>query len=113
MSERLELVCSYYKMQLNKKYDHEADFLKIATEFCELLGEECVIIREAAATRNGVADLVLCYNGRFIACELKRERGVPTQQQLKFISKVRVAGGLAAVCTCLQGIVDLLMQTAQ
>jgi hypothetical protein len=93
---------------MDLEYDKEADFLKTVKEFCETLGEECLVVREAAATKNGVADLLLCYNSKFVACEKKRIGGVPSPQQLKFIEKVRKAHGSAGVCRTLSDVWDLM-----
>jgi penicillin-binding protein-related factor A (putative recombinase) len=115
MTEREQKVLDYYnrdKHAMTRQYLKEATFLKKATEFAYML-ENCVVIREANPNLAGTADLILCYNGRFIACELKAMDGVASPQQLKFVEKVKKAGGLAAICTNLQDIWNLLNQTAQ
>jgi hypothetical protein len=112
MTEREERLLAYWHNKMNLEYPLEADFLKDAKAFCEMLGKSCLVVREAAATKNGVADLLLCYNGRFIACELKRIGGVPSPQQLKFIDKTIKAGGLGAVCRNLADIWKLIERTA-
>lgn len=48
----------------------------------------------------GVSDLLLCYQGIFIALEVKSEangKNRPTPLQSKFLRRVRDAGGLVAV----------------
>lgn len=46
----------------------------------------------AFATR-GVADVLLCINGQFVAIELKVGTNKPTELQLSFIEKVKKANG--------------------
>lgn len=43
----------------------------------------------------GVADLLCCWNGRFIAIEVKKPDGVTSPMQTRFLERVRDAGGLA------------------
>jgi hypothetical protein len=112
MTDREQRVYTYWQLDQCTEYRLEANFLRDAKDFCEMLGEACLVVREASATRNGVADLLLCYNGRFIACELKRIGGVPSPQQLKFIDKTIKAGGLGAVCRNLADIWKLIERTA-
>lgn len=112
MTEREHRVLQYWAAKLEDEYVFEAKFLKNAKDFCAMLGEKCLVVREASATVNGVADLLLCYNGRFIACELKRINGVPSPQQLKFIDKTIKAGGLGMVCRNLHDIWKLVERTA-
>ncbi len=42
----------------------------------------------------GCADILACYRGRFIAIEVKTERGRQSQQQRRFQAAVERAGGL-------------------
>lgn len=112
-NQRIKRILAYFNGQMQLEYNKEADFLTKAKEFCELLGKSCVVVREAAATKNGVADLLLCYNGQFVACELKRIGGVPSPQQLKFIDKVREAGGQADVCRSLADIWRIISGTTK
>jgi hypothetical protein len=110
-TEREKKVITYWAGRMSLNYNCEAKFLKDAKEFVSML-ENCVVVREAAATVNGVADLLLCYNGRFIACELKKKNGTPSPQQLNFIAHVKKAGGEAAVCKTLVDVWLMLRRTA-
>jgi len=112
MTEREQVILNLYKGKMTKKYGLEATFLNEANEFISLF-KNLVKIRETSATVNGVADLIMCYNGRFVAAELKKEFGVATQQQLNFIKAVRGAGGIAGECRSLADIWNLLSKTAQ
>lgn len=96
-----------HKQLFNVKFDTEAKLLSHAKDMLGMLG--ALVIREAHATKNGTSDLIICYKGRFIAAELKDDRGTPSVQQIKFISKVQAAGGNAAVVATLAQLFELLM----
>jgi hypothetical protein len=46
---------------------------------------------------NGVSDILAIQNGRFIAVEVKSEKGKPTADQIKFIEKINSNGGIAII----------------
>jgi Holliday junction resolvase len=45
----------------------------------------------------GIPDIIVCFNGRFIAFECKTETGKTTALQAITINKIREAGGVAGV----------------
>lgn len=47
-------------------------------------------------SRVGVADLLMCYRGRYIALEIKRPPKKPTPAQMKFLEEVEEHGGYAS-----------------
>lgn len=91
---------------LQKKFDKEADLLTHCKTMLGMLG--ALIVREDHVSENGVADLIICYKGTFIAAELKSINGTPTMSQLLFLQKVRKAGGYAAVCDTVLTLFGLL-----
>ena len=48
-------------------------------------------------TKNGVPDLLICCNSRFIAVEVKAENGKVAELQKWNIRKIQEAGGIAMV----------------
>lgn len=115
MTEREKKVLIYFTKKphrFTRKHLRERTLLREAKLLTQLL-DNCLVIREPAPSRGGVSDLLLCYNGRFVACELKAMDGVASPQQLKFIEDVKAAGGLAAVCESVEDIWTLIMQTAK
>lgn len=46
---------------------------------------------------SGIPDIIACINGKFVALELKAERGKPTALQLYKIEQYRKAGAYARV----------------
>ena len=45
----------------------------------------------------GIPDIIVCYRGRFVAFEVKNEKGKATVLQMVTIRKIQAAGGIAAV----------------
>lgn len=46
----------------------------------------------------GTSDLIGCMAGRFVACELKVGRNVPTFEQQAYLERIAAAGGVAVCC---------------
>ena len=67
------------------------------------------VVKVIQATESGVSDILCCANGRFIALELKADKGKPTALQLLFIDKVIKAGGIARVCYTWGDVVNALV----
>ncbi len=57
---------------------------------------------------SGIPDLIVCNNGRFMAFELKAERGVVSRIQQATIERIRKAGGFAAVIRSLDELKEAL-----
>lgn len=89
----------------------EAVLLKNVKEMLDLMG--ALVVREAAATKRGVSDLIICYRGRFVAIETKDDTGVPSPHQNKFILNVRDAGGVADVVTTVEQAFALLLRAVE
>lgn len=107
---RVAAVSKYYDRNgmLDRKWEEEASLLAHSKECCKMLG--ALVVREAYATERGVSDLLICYDGRFFAAELKAIDGMPSVPQLKFIEKVEAAGGHGAVVYTLRDLLMLLLQ---
>ena len=56
---------------------------------------ECWWIKTMERGRNGTPDLLICLSGKFIAIELKREKGIVTPLQAHTLKKITMARGLA------------------
>lgn len=112
MTTREQIVWDYYHANQQRvdtfyyPFIEEAALQKKVIEMCEIMGG--LVVREAYATKRGISDLLVCYNGSFVALELKDDQGKPSPQQLKFIAKVVKAGGRAAVVRTLSQAFDLL-----
>lgn len=55
------------------------------------------VVKVVKANRAGVADLLICYQGRFIAAEVKTEFGVVSPLQKYHGDLVRSAGGISII----------------
>jgi len=58
----------------------------------------------------GISDIIGCINGRFVAFEVKRpdgSHGLSPRQEL-FLQKVSDSGGVAAVVTSPQEVIEIL-----
>lgn len=111
MMEREERIKQYYiKRGLwDKEFTTEADMLKYTLEFLNMM-PNTVTIRKEASTVAGIADLLICYCGRFVAIELKDNTGTTSPQQDRFILNVRNAGGIASVARRLCDVYILLKE---
>lgn len=58
--------------------------------------------------RTGLPDLLLCFDGRFVAIEVKRPGAKVTARQDAELRKIRQAGGLAAVVTSWEDVMQIL-----
>jgi Holliday junction resolvase len=54
----------------------------------------------------GIADILGCYKGRFLAIEVKRKGQNPTELQQAFIDQIQRAGGLAFVARSSDDVID-------
>ena len=62
--------------------------------------------------RSGIPDLLICCNGRFIGCELKRENGKATELQMYELKQIQRSGGHAMILkpSGFNGFVQLIRQ---
>jgi hypothetical protein len=67
--------------------------------------ENLVVVKIIVATTNGTADILVCYQGRFIAIEVKRDKYTkPDPLQVEFLNDVIKAGGQAIVTDSIQDV---------
>lgn len=75
----------------------EADVKKAVREFCKAKGAKCYMPVPTGFGERPV-DFLICYRGRFIACETKRPNiSKASALQTKFLYDVRQSGGYAIV----------------
>ena len=58
----------------------------------------------------GVADILCCYKGYFIAIEVKNEKGKPSQLQLANQQMVIEAGGISIIARSVKDVEDVIYQ---
>lgn len=54
-------------------------------------------IKTIVTNRNGSPDLICCFKGRYVALEVKAEKGAVSQLQEHNIKLIKKSGGVAAV----------------
>lgn len=58
-------------------------------------------------TESGVSDITGCWNGRYVAIELKIPGEVPSELQKAFLDDIYYSGGLAGVACSVQEALDI------
>ena len=53
---------------------------------------------------NGIPDIICCYRGRFVAFEVKTEKGRPSRLQDAVIRQIGRAGGLALIVRSVEDV---------
>jgi len=93
-------------MDWDKRYDTEAEITKLTKKYLDNEG----IFYNKISNRytKGIADIIACVDGRYVAIELKRDKGKPSLHQLKFIKEIKEAGGIGEICYTLGEVRDLV-----
>jgi hypothetical protein len=56
----------------------------------------------------GISDIIACStDGRFVAIEVKKKGGKPSQEQLEFLARVKDKRGIAILAYSLQDVLDV------
>jgi hypothetical protein len=68
-------------------------------ELAKIYGDKLVYVKYPASqySQRGVADLIFCIHGLYIAIEVKTDVGMPTALQLKFGENISKAGGFFGI----------------
>ena len=64
--------------------------------------------KNIVTNRKGIPDIIVCFRGRFIALEVKRQGGKPTELQIYNIKKIRESGGIARIVYSWEDVEKLL-----
>ncbi len=57
----------------------------------------------------GGSDIIgICPDGKFLAVEVKRANGKPTEHQMRFIDMIRSMGGRAGIARSAQDAIDIM-----
>lgn len=84
---------------------------EIKSEICRTLrraGALPVVIWQGPMSRKGVSDVLVCYEGRFVAVEVKRPGGKASPEQKRFIKDVESAGGIGMVVDNVEDVIERL-----
>lgn len=90
----------------------ESNLAKQVDLYLKSLGEDCWFfnVQGGASQKAGVPDRIVCYNGEFIALELKRPdgKGTVSPRQKIEMQKIDRAGGYTRVIETLEELEDLI-----
>ncbi len=75
----------------------EKQFQKQVTDFLHSQNIYYVKVWGGGFQRAGIPDLLCCIRGKFVALELKTEKGTPTVLQKYNIFKIQESGGFARI----------------
>ena len=65
-------------------------------------------VKRLSKTQKAVADILACIKGRFLAIELKSDRGRLSEDQKFFLERVQIAGGFAMEARSLDEIIEMV-----
>ena len=65
-------------------------------------------IKTIQCNERGVPDLLLCYNGKFIALEVKSDTGRASNIQQAQMQRIRKAGGTAEIVRSVEDVKEIL-----
>jgi hypothetical protein len=80
---------------------------KIKT-YLKSIGAYCVKYHGNKFSQVGVADLLVCYKGRFLAIEIKNEIGKTSPLQDANILMVKKAGGISFVARSVEEVKEII-----
>ncbi len=83
------------KVKERASYGRESQFQKDVLDYLETIG--AVAFKVSRANINGVSDIIACYNGTFVAIEVKLPYNHATDLQEWFLSNVESSGGVGMV----------------
>jgi len=82
---------------------------KIQTKIIKFVKERGgYVARVMKASKKGVPDLLICYRGRFIGCEVKVSGEDPTPLQVYNLDLIGEAGGLSTAARCVEDVEQVL-----
>ncbi|MFX4242627.1 VRR-NUC domain-containing protein [Aliarcobacter butzleri] len=73
----------------------ESEIQKKIIQYLNTIG--AYTIKTISTNRNGCPDVICCLNGRFIALEVKTDKGIVSKLQEHNIKQIKNSGGIAEV----------------
>ncbi len=68
--------------------------------------------KNITTNKKGIPDILVCYRGKYVALEVKRPGGKPTELQLWNINEIRKSGGVAEIVYGWEDVVTVLNEVA-
>lgn len=63
---------------------------------------------QAQSNLNGLPDIICLYKGFFLGLELKRDKGKPTELQIKKIKAINENGGISKIIKSVEEVKEIL-----
>ena len=82
----------------------EKDIQSAIVEWMRSHGYSVDVITSGMYGGNGIADIVACKRGRYVAVEVKRPGGKTTKLQEQWLARKTAVGGLATVAYSVQDV---------
>ena len=95
-------------IQKNRLKVTEADITKQIRDYLELKRIFHWKVFQTLGSTPGVSDIIGIHKGKFLAIEVKTEKGILTENQLNFLANVKFNGGIALVARCLEDVIKNL-----
>lgn len=92
----------------NKTYDSEPEFQRDAIDYIESRNGYVVKVTVSSYNKKGTPDLIVCFNGKFVALELKVKDNKPSKIQEAKMKQIVRAGGIAKPAWTIQEIKEIL-----
>lgn len=80
----------------------------IQSKILRYLEQCCFCFKTIASNKRGIPDIIICYKGKFIAFEVKAEKGKTSFMQEQQIQKIIDNGGEAYVVRSLEEVIEIL-----
>jgi len=70
----------------------------------------CFKVAQGAYSTAGISDIICCCDGKFVAIEVKNEKGRPTTLQTKFIETIIKCNGIAFIARSVDDVKNILKE---
>ncbi len=65
-------------------------------------------IKTIVTNRNGCPDIICCFKGRYVALEVKAEKGIVSKLQEHNIKLIKNSGGVAAIVRSVEDVQEII-----
>lgn len=89
----------------------EKNITKAIRDYLRIRGVEHFKHWGGPMSERGVADLICCWKGRFLAIEVKKKNGVLSADQARFLKRIQAAGGVAILAYSVDDVIRVIEQS--
>lgn len=98
------------KVKFDNVYSTEAKVTEEVKKYLNQLKPHLTYWKASDRFHPGVSDIIICFNGKFGAIELKDDTGQPTFKQTEFLINITLAGGFGGICRTVRDVEKLLQK---